>query len=376
MSSWASRRRRPGAHRAAQRQLAAAARGARERQVGDVGAGDEEHERRWCRRAPAAVAARRAPASPGAARRGRRGRLPGGSPRRAPRRSADETAATCADACCGVTPGASRPKTVSAAKVRNPAAPASARPGRGRGRPRSACRRRSCAGTAGNRAARRRWCAAGRSSPPPCRRPSSRRRTSPASTRWQRMSTASAPCRSSAATKRAAVDRPDAEHVEEVGGDDAGVDAVGLAVVEQRERHAVVLDEVAQRGEARAVGAELGDGDAGVGELRRRRRLAHQHELPAVAERQRRQQHAVDDGEDRRCWRRCRAPARRRRRPCSRRSGAACAGRSERPGRALPSAGRGAWSHSGRGPWSLVPVGWGDRWRSWRPRYGSGKSAS
>ena len=45
--------------------------------------------------------------------------------------------------------------------------------------------------------------------------------------------------------ERPAVQRLHAQHIEEVGGDDAGVDAIGLALVEERERHRVVLDQVA-----------------------------------------------------------------------------------------------------------------------------------
>ena len=100
-----------------------------------------------------------------------------------------------------------------------------------------------------------------------------------------------------ALAERAAEQRPHAEHVEEVGGDDRGLDPVGLPLVQQHERHRVELDQVPDRLEAGAIVVQLLDRDAGVVDVRRRRRLLDEHELVPVREGQRREQHAANHGE-------------------------------------------------------------------------------
>ncbi len=100
--------------------------------------------------------------------------------------------------------------------------------------------------------------------------------------------------------ERAAEGGRDAQHLEEIGGDDAGVDAVGIALVEHHERHRVVLDEIADGRQALAVGDQLRDRHAGVRHVRPRGGLLDQDQLIASSERQRLQQDAVDDREHRR----------------------------------------------------------------------------
>ncbi len=99
--------------------------------------------------------------------------------------------------------------------------------------------------------------------------------------------------------ERAADHRLDAEQIEEVRRHHAGVDAIGLAAVDQIEVHLVVLDQAVEDvGGALAVVEVLGDGHAGVAPPGQRRRLLDHHQPVAVLIGQRLQQHAVDDAED------------------------------------------------------------------------------
>ena len=93
--------------------------------------------------------------------------------------------------------------------------------------------------------------------------------------------------------------RAHAEHVEEIGRDHAGVDAVGLAAIQQVERHLVELHQPAEAGELLAVVVELGNGDADGVLTGQRRRFLEQHQSIAFHVRQRLEQHAVDDAEHR-----------------------------------------------------------------------------
>ena len=102
-----------------------------------------------------------------------------------------------------------------------------------------------------------------------------------------------------AVDERATELRADAEHVEEVGRDHAGVHAVGLAAVQQVERHLVELHQSAETGELLTVVVELGDGDADGVLPGPRRRFLEQHQPIAVHVRQRLEQHAVDHAEHR-----------------------------------------------------------------------------
>ena len=97
----------------------------------------------------------------------------------------------------------------------------------------------------------------------------------------------------------AAQERPHAEHVEEVGRYHCGLDPVRFVLVQQHERHRVVLDQVADRRQARAIVIQLLDRDAGVGHVRCGRRLLDEHQLVALREGQRREQDAANHGEHR-----------------------------------------------------------------------------
>ena len=99
--------------------------------------------------------------------------------------------------------------------------------------------------------------------------------------------------------ERAAEDRLDAEDAEEVRRDHAGVDAIGLAALQQVEIHLVEFDQRLELGRLVAVGEVFLDRHAGVGAADERRRLADQHQPIAVGVGQRLQEHAVDDAEDR-----------------------------------------------------------------------------
>ena len=171
----------PGAERRAHGELAIAAQQARERQVGDVGAGDQQdepgrpeqdqqHRPRVARQLLAHADGRRREARAGPVR-GLvvRGEAPADDVDVRRRRA---RASRPASAC----------RRRSGSRRRARSGRCAARPRRGTDRPRSACRRRSPADSAARSAARRRRCAAGRSSRTPGRRCSGRRRTSAAST--------------------------------------------------------------------------------------------------------------------------------------------------------------------------------------------------
>ena len=98
----------------------------------------------------------------------------------------------------------------------------------------------------------------------------------------------------------AADERPDAEHVEEVVRDHAGGHPVGLAAPQQIEVHLVELHQAVQAGELLAVVVELLDRDAEVLLVGQRRGVADDHQPLAVGVRQRREEHAVHHAEDRR----------------------------------------------------------------------------
>lgn len=99
--------------------------------------------------------------------------------------------------------------------------------------------------------------------------------------------------------ERAAVQRAYAEHVEEAGVHDARVDAVRLPLIEERERHAVVLDQVVHQRRPLAIAVELRDRDADVRKATGFRLMLDEHQLVAVGERQRLEQHTVQHGEHR-----------------------------------------------------------------------------
>ena len=99
--------------------------------------------------------------------------------------------------------------------------------------------------------------------------------------------------------ERAAEQRLHAKHGEKVGRHHPGQHPVRLTAVQERERHAVILDEAVQRLQLVAVVDDLLDRErnvlgAGAGCL-----LAREHQLVPVAVGQRLQQHAVDNAEDR-----------------------------------------------------------------------------
>jgi hypothetical protein len=94
--------------------------------------------------------------------------------------------------------------------------------------------------------------------------------------------------------------RLDAEHVEELGRDHAGLHARGFATTEQIERHLVVLDDGVERRRLRPVVLDLLDRHTGVGDADSRRLLAHLDEPIAVRVWQRPQQHGMHHAEDRR----------------------------------------------------------------------------
>ena len=94
--------------------------------------------------------------------------------------------------------------------------------------------------------------------------------------------------------ERAPQRRPDAEHLEEVRGHHTGIDSIRLALIEQHEIHRVVFDEVGNRVQTLAILEQLGNRDQGIREIRERRGLLNQHELVALAKRQRLEQDAVD----------------------------------------------------------------------------------
>ncbi len=97
----------------------------------------------------------------------------------------------------------------------------------------------------------------------------------------------------------AAENRRDAEHVEEIMGHDADVHAIRFAALEQIEVHLVILDERVEGVRLRAVVVQLLNRDADRRAAGERRRFAHEHEAIAVRIRQRLQQNAVDEAEDR-----------------------------------------------------------------------------
>ena len=94
--------------------------------------------------------------------------------------------------------------------------------------------------------------------------------------------------------------RPHAEHVEEVRGDDARGDALGLRAAEQDEPHVVEFHESLEALRARAVVENLLIREAGVLDVGQRPLLPQHDEAVAVLIRQRAEQDAVDDAEDRR----------------------------------------------------------------------------
>ncbi len=89
------------------------------------------------------------------------------------------------------------------------------------------------------------------------------------------------------------------QHLEKRRGHDAGIHAIGFTLLEQRERHAVVLDKIADRLKPFAIAGDLGNRDAGVGHAGSLGRLLQDDELVAVPEREGLEQHAVEHGEHR-----------------------------------------------------------------------------
>ena len=98
--------------------------------------------------------------------------------------------------------------------------------------------------------------------------------------------------------ERPAVQRLHAEHVEEVRRHHPGQHAVRLAPVQQRERHAVVLDEAVHGRELLPVVAYLLDREGDVGRAGPLRLLPGEHQLVPVGVGQRPQQDPVDEAED------------------------------------------------------------------------------
>jgi hypothetical protein len=97
----------------------------------------------------------------------------------------------------------------------------------------------------------------------------------------------------------AAEQRSHPEEVEEVGRDDAGLDALRFGAAQQRERHRVVLDEAFERLAGGPVVEQLLLGEADARRGRLRQRLAQYNEPLGLAVGERPEQHAVHDAEDR-----------------------------------------------------------------------------
>ena len=114
------------------------------------------------------------------------------------------------------------------------------------------------------------------------------------------MSTAGAPGLSSSRHERTAENRLDAEHVEKVRRHDTGVDAIGLAALQEIEIHLMEFHQAVEVRRLIPVGKELLDRHADVGAAERRRRLTDEDQPIAVSVGQRLEQHAVNDAEDRR----------------------------------------------------------------------------
>ena len=89
-----------------------------------------------------------------------------------------------------------------------------------------------------------------------------------------------------------------AEEIEEIVGDHAGVDAIRLAAVQQIEVHLVVFDKAVEHLRLRAIVVVLRDGDAHLRLAGQWGGLTHDGQTLAVPVGQRLQQHAVDDAED------------------------------------------------------------------------------
>ena len=93
-------------------------------------------------------------------------------------------------------------------------------------------------------------------------------------------------------------ERLHAEDVEEIPRNDAGFDAFGFGAAEEDELHVVVLDDAVHAAALRAIVDELRDGRAADSSAARDGALAEHQQALAVCERQRLQQHRVDDAED------------------------------------------------------------------------------
>ena len=99
--------------------------------------------------------------------------------------------------------------------------------------------------------------------------------------------------------ERTANERLDPEDVEEIGRDDAGCDAIGLATPQQIEVHLMELDEAVEARQLLAIIVKLLDGHADVLLVGERRRMSNQHETIAVVVWQRLEQDAIEHAEDR-----------------------------------------------------------------------------
>ena len=102
-----------------------------------------------------------------------------------------------------------------------------------------------------------------------------------------------------AGAEGAASQRAHAEHVEEVRGDDAGLDPAGLALPQENEGHGVVLDQRLHGAAPLPVVGQLQGRELGVDHAAERRRLAEVHQALPVLVGQRPQQDAADHAEDR-----------------------------------------------------------------------------
>jgi len=78
-----------------------------------------------------------------------------------------------------------------------------------------------------------------------------------------------------------------AEYIEEIPGDDAGLDALGFGAAEEDELHVVVLDDAVHAVALRSIVDQLGDGRAAYATAAGHGALAEHQQALAVCEWQR-----------------------------------------------------------------------------------------